>query len=640
MSRARGLARLGGVALGAAGAIVGAGYAGQRVLVRRLRRRPDGDAARALDAPMYVDRRLDSFDGGSIYVVESGEGPPIVLSHGVTNSMRAWFHQLEALPRAGFRTIAFDHRGHGQSVVGSAGTRSRTSPDDMRSVVEGLDLRGAVLVGHSMGGVAVQAFVTQFPEIAAERVAGIVLLSTLAKTPFGSHSTRSKKRIEQITNHVPDMSWVWSQPNLGFLLARIGFGRDPHPSHVELVRQMMRDCPPETRLVAPRALVGFDLTADLPNVDIPTLVIVGTGDILTPPAQARLIAKLIPDARLEVFPGGGHMLMLERADELDRLIIDFAREVGAAGKHLDRRRVRARRRSLTRMFAIPIAGVRVGHWTGTGTGVTVVLPPDGTVGVGRGARRRARDARARAARARRARSTRVDAVVLAGGSAFGLAAADGVMRFLAERGQGFPTAGGPVPIVPDRLRVRSRASRESSRPGPTTATRPPPRPRRTTTIGRVGAGRGATVGKWRGREHAVAGGFGAAAARADDAARGRVRRGERGRRRGRRRRDRRRGLDRAAGCAGFPVDHAVRRGAAPTRRSSSSSPTPCSTSPRAISSRRARTTGSPGRCGRPTPASTATSRSRSRPGRSRRTSIGCAPVAADVVAEAIRVAPR
>jgi pimeloyl-ACP methyl ester carboxylesterase len=198
---------------------------------------------------------------------------------------------------------------------------------DLRTVVEAYDVRGAVLVGHSMGGVAVQAFVTQFPELAAERVAGIVLLSTLATTPLGSHSTRTKRRIEQITNHAPDMGWIWNSPNLGLLAARLGFGRDPEPSHVELVRQMLAACPPRTRLEAPRALIGLDFTADLPNVRIPTLVIVGTADILTPPAQARLITKLIPGARLEVFPGGGHMLMLERTEEFDRLIVDFAHEV-------------------------------------------------------------------------------------------------------------------------------------------------------------------------------------------------------------------------------------------------------------------------------------------------------------------------
>jgi pimeloyl-ACP methyl ester carboxylesterase len=331
----RGIGKVAGATVAAVAGLAGAGYAGQRVAASRLRHRPDGDAARALDAPMYVDRRLDAFDGGSIYLVESGDGPPIVLSHGVTNSIRSWFYQLETLPAAGFRTIAFDHRGHGQSKVGTAGHALPNLAEDVRSVVEGLDLRDAVLVGHSMGGVAVQSFMTRFPEVAAERVAGIVLLSTLATAPLGSHSTRTKKRIEHLTRHAPDMSWVWNSENFGFLLARLGFGKDPHPSHVELVRQMLRDCLPETRLDAPRVLMGLDLTPDLPNIDVPTLIVVGTADILTPPAQSRILARLIPGSRMEVFPGGGHMLMLERHDELDRLLIDFAREVTGASSSAD-----------------------------------------------------------------------------------------------------------------------------------------------------------------------------------------------------------------------------------------------------------------------------------------------------------------
>src|SRR6185369_15984367 len=117
---------------------------------------------------------------------------------------------------------------------------------DLRTVLDQLDLRGAVLVGHSMGGAAVQAFVTQFPEVAAERVAGIVLLSTFARTPFGAHSSRAKARMEWLSRRSPDMGWLWSAPNLGLVLARLGFGRDPQPSHVELVRQMLNDCPRET----------------------------------------------------------------------------------------------------------------------------------------------------------------------------------------------------------------------------------------------------------------------------------------------------------------------------------------------------------------------------------------------------------
>jgi L-aminopeptidase/D-esterase-like protein len=167
------------------------------------------------------------------------------------------------------------------------------------------------------------------------------------------------------------------------------------------------------------------------------------------------------------------------------------------------------------MFAIPIAGLLVGHWTGEGTGVTVVLPPVGTVGsceVRGGAPATRELALLEPSRT----VARVDAAVLSGGSAFGLATADGVMRFLAERGQGFPTAGGPVPIVPAACvfdLVEARGLPPGADDGYAAARAAVAAP----ATGRVGAGRGATVGKWRGREHAVAGGFGAAAARCDAA---------------------------------------------------------------------------------------------------------------------------
>ena len=130
------------------------------------------------------------------------------------------------------------------------------------------------------------------------------------------------------------------------------------------------------------------------------------------------------------------MLMLERTELIDRLITDFARDVGATvGRP---RRGRSPRR--VDELAVPIEGVRVGHWTGGRTGVTVLLVPGGHGRLGRGARRRAGDAGARVARPdahRRRGSTRWCSRVV---RAFGLAAADGVMRFLAERGQGYATA--------------------------------------------------------------------------------------------------------------------------------------------------------------------------------------------------------
>ena len=99
-------AAVGKGALLAASAFVGAvaaGWTAQRVVAARVRARDDADAARVLVEPIYVDHHIDTHDRGKIYVVEAGEGPPILLSHGVTLSTRTWFHQLELLPKDGFR---------------------------------------------------------------------------------------------------------------------------------------------------------------------------------------------------------------------------------------------------------------------------------------------------------------------------------------------------------------------------------------------------------------------------------------------------------------------------------------------------------------------------------------------------------
>jgi L-aminopeptidase/D-esterase-like protein len=160
-----------------------------------------------------------------------------------------------------------------------------------------------------------------------------------------------------------------------------------------------------------------------------------------------------------------------------------------------------------------VGGVRVGHWTDARarTGCTVVLFPEGTVASG--------EVRGGAPATRefdllhpQRTVNRVDAVVLTGGSAFGLACADGVMRFCEERGMGFPTAGGAVPIVVALAlydlaegdgAVRPTAADgyaacEAARAAPDVA------------VGRVGAGTGATIDKWQGREHARPGGLGGA----------------------------------------------------------------------------------------------------------------------------------
>ncbi len=165
-----------------------------------------------------------------------------------------------------------------------------------------------------------------------------------------------------------------------------------------------------------------------------------------------------------------------------------------------------------------VPGIRVGHWTDAAaeTGCTVVRFPEGTVASGE-IRGGAPASREFALLEPSRMVQRIDAVVLTGGSAFGLASADGVMDALADEGVGFPTIGGVVPIVV-ALAVYDLAVGDGSvRPGPTegraalaAATAAP------VVVGRVGAGAGATVAKWRGPEHRRDGGIVGTTVRGDD----------------------------------------------------------------------------------------------------------------------------
>ncbi len=327
MSRLGGIAKGAAYAGGAAGAIGGALFAAEVLAARRIRRRGGPSAAELLSPIFLPTHTVKSFDGTDINVVDIGKGIPLVFIHGVTLSTRTWVRQYEALPDLGYRVIAIDQRGHGVSTVGEYGHGVEHLGDDVAAVIETLDLQDAILVGHSMGGIAVQSFAIRHPELASERIKGFILLSTLCKTPGGSHASQTRSIIDRVIRKAPDTTRLWEAKNVGFLLARAGFGREPYPSEIELVRQMLSECPRETRIESPRALIGMDLTELIKEIDHPTLVISGTADLLTPPFHAKQLHEAIEGSRLEIVEGAGHMLMLERAEWLHDTIDAFARDV-------------------------------------------------------------------------------------------------------------------------------------------------------------------------------------------------------------------------------------------------------------------------------------------------------------------------
>ena len=162
-----------------------------------------------------------------------------------------------------------------------------------------------------------------------------------------------------------------------------------------------------------------------------------------------------------------------------------------------------------------VPGIRVGHWTHpeAQTGCTVILFPDGTVASGE-VRGGAPATREFDLLSPERIVDRLDAVVLTGGSAFGLAAADGVMRWCAEEGSGFATGAGPVPIVVAMALFDLLVGDGSVRPGAVEGYAAcSDAGTGHVQVGRIGAGAGATIGKWRGREQARPGGLGSATVR-------------------------------------------------------------------------------------------------------------------------------
>jgi len=165
-----------------------------------------------------------------------------------------------------------------------------------------------------------------------------------------------------------------------------------------------------------------------------------------------------------------------------------------------------------------VTGVRVGHWTDivARTGCTVVLFPAGAVGSAE-VRGGAPATRELDLLAPERLVDRIDAVVLTGGSAFGLAAADGVMRWCEERGIGFPTPAGPVPIVPSLALFDLGIGDPTVRPGADQGYEAcAAAAGGAVEVGMVGAGTGATVGKWRGPDHVQPGGIGSSTVRREE----------------------------------------------------------------------------------------------------------------------------
>lgn len=248
-------------------------------------------------------------------IVEAGSGPAVLLIHGLGWDHSLWNPTVEQFsPR--YRMIAVDTRGHG-------GTDKPAGPYDMgmfardySALADALGLQRVCVVGLSQGGMVAQQLALLRPDL----VSALVLISTSCKSA-PSLRDNMEARIAAIDEAGPEaaakiaaesiFSPAWRAANAGEL-ARFYAWRSAMPV--------------EPLNAATRALYDFDLSKDLPSINVPTLVVAGAGDTLTRPAGMEEIATLIPGAKYQLVANSGHMLPVEQPTVVSALLRDFLRE--------------------------------------------------------------------------------------------------------------------------------------------------------------------------------------------------------------------------------------------------------------------------------------------------------------------------
>ena len=264
---------------------------------------------------------IPTADGACLTAWDVGSGPAVVLPHGWAASHAVWIPVARRLVESGYRVVLYDQRGHGASTRGTAPLDTTTLARDFALVLEARDVADAILAGHSMGGMTVMALATFQPEVLNQRGRAIVLVATAAADT--SWRLPRSDRIAARLMGSPYLSRTLRTAN-GLHFVRSAFGVDPVLAQMDLTRTLFADCDPGVRAGYVKSMSAMNLLEGIATIAVPTTVVVGSRDRLTPPARSRTLVDTIPGAQLVTVPHRGHMLPLEDpdavADEIVRAV--------------------------------------------------------------------------------------------------------------------------------------------------------------------------------------------------------------------------------------------------------------------------------------------------------------------------------
>ena len=259
-------------------------------------------------------------DGAEIYYIDTGDrpGPAIVMIHGFPFSHAMWSPQIEFLKNH-FRVIAYDVRGHGKSDVGDGQYSIELFVDDLIALLDHQRLEKVVLCGLSMGGYIALRAIERNPE----RIGALILCDTTSNAD--SNETKIKRTASIKTVKSSGVA-PYAQEFLKAVLTPTTV-----QNKVDLARFVLRMIEANSSVGICGTLLALagrtETTASLPRIHVPTLILVGEQDKITPPELSEQMHALIPNAQLQIVPNSAHLGNLEEAEEFNGHILNFLKEL-------------------------------------------------------------------------------------------------------------------------------------------------------------------------------------------------------------------------------------------------------------------------------------------------------------------------
>ncbi|MGW7819882.1 alpha/beta fold hydrolase [Streptomyces puniciscabiei] len=273
-------------------------------------------------------------DGTRLYYVDHGPatGPVAVFVASAYIGHEMWEYQMLPLAEAGYRCVALDRRGHGRSDAPWSGYDLDTLADDVHGLLDHLDVREATLIGHSIGTGEVVRCLTRH---GTARVARVALIAGV--TPGVVRSPGTPDGVDPAVVRADDEVFLrdraaWFAAGVDAFFAAHLPGNEVSPEYVRYLLDRCMSTGARAAMGIRGVVAALDLTAELPSVDVPVLVVHGTDDTSAPLAgTGERVAKLVPDGTLKVYEHGGHGLFVTHARQLTADLREFI-DAGRTGE--------------------------------------------------------------------------------------------------------------------------------------------------------------------------------------------------------------------------------------------------------------------------------------------------------------------